>query len=321
VRSLDAAEITALVTSLGSLPERWSNTSVEACTDGTGACLHRGVSFADDWVREVCIVAPPGQWIAAARRYCRHLFRSGARQLRWNVSAPVDPRHEALWARYGGRAIAFAGGVLTIALDDPSLRVASVTPWPRTMYLALGVSVGPARFSEMPVIAAWGQEPRNYEPLGFSRGATLDELIRSVLPENPLFHAKPRAHLYTLRRRGVPVGVIFERQRDYEGDTIREIDSVINDETLPVRSWAEALSAIADACFARGATRMIVNVREGFPGMAEIFGADPATPWIAKAETRRTHYTATPAQFYASIAARRFLRHRIESGGPGSALL
>jgi hypothetical protein len=271
--------------------------------------MHRGVAFADDWVREVWIIAPNRGSLTAARRYCRHLFSCGARQLRWHVALPVDPRHEAVWARYGALPIALSRNILTVALDDPALPPANTSAWPRIMHLSGGVTMGAARFGELAQIAAWGQEPRYYGPLGYSRGPTYDEVVRSVLPENPLFHAQTRTHLYTVRQKGQPVGVVFERHRDYAGDTIREIDMVLADETLPMRVWAEAGAAIVDVCFRRGTTRMVVNVREDLAGMAGIFGGVPATQWIAKGPSTRTHYSTTASQFYASIAARRFLRH------------
>jgi hypothetical protein len=317
VRALTAAEAATLTASLGFAPERlpgfaWSAAGLRACTDETSVCLHRGSAFADDWVREIWVVAPPGQWLAAARRYCRHLFAGGARQLRWSVALPVEPSHEAVWGRYGVLPISVRDDVLTLALDDPQLPPSLLTPWPRTFFLGMGLSLSAVRYSELTQIAAWAQIARNYEPLGYGGPITLDQLVGGAVPRNPLHHARLRTHLYGLRRRGMLVGVVFDRQRDYEGDILHELDLVITDETLPPQVWAHASTVISDVCYRRGVTRIVINVREDFAGLAGCFGAESATPWIARAATTRTHYTATAEQFRKSLFARRFLHQRVQ---------
>lgn len=284
----------------------WSLPHVAACTDGSSLCLHRGTRLADDWVRDVWIVAPPGQWFQAARRYCAHLFASGARQLRWRVPLPVEPRLEAVWARYGARPIATGNGELLVALDAPSLPSPASEPWLKTVRLSAGTTFGPLRYGEMAQVATMLQQPINHRALGYARGPTVDELVATFMPDDARYHAHSPRNVYTVRRGGRPVGVVVEHPRNYDGDSVREIDMVLEDGALPLRTWAELLATIADLCFKRGASRMIVNVREDFENMAKIFGAEKVTSWTREPQARRSFYTATAEQFYASMAARSY---------------
>lgn len=315
MRSVGAGEAAALVAALGQDTSRlpgfaWSLPHLAACTDGKSICLHRGVSFADDWVRESWVVAPEGERISATRRACTHLFASGARQLRWRLTLPFDLRYEAAFVRYGVRPIALTKNELTVALDDPSLPRSRVKPWPTRLLLGAGLSVGVVRFGEIPRIAELFQRPKVHQALGYWRGATVDELMSYLIPHNPLFHARPSMHVYAVRRSGLAVGFVVEHARNYDGDAVREIDMVLEDEAVPLRTWAELLATVCDLCFRRGATRIVVNVREDFPTMAEVFGAEKVTSWITDPTARRTYYTATAAQFYASVAARLYASRR-----------
>ncbi|MEZ0311659.1 MAG: hypothetical protein ACAI38_07785 [Myxococcota bacterium] len=292
----------------------WSLPDLAMCTDGEAVCFHRGLALADDWVRDVWIVAPVSRWLSSSRRFCAHLFATGARQLRWRVALPIDPRREAVWARYGARPISLANGVLTVVLDDPSLPSAAAEPWPRTVRLGAGTSFGTARYSEFARIAALLEVPQNHQALGYARGPTVDELVATFMPDDPRYHAHSPRNVYTVRRGGAAVGVVIEHPRNYDGDTVREIDMVLEDGALPLRTWAELLATIADLSFRRGATRMLVNVREDFENMANIFGAEKVTSWTTDTTPRRSHYTATAAQFYASVAARSYALTRGRRG-------
>ena len=80
-----------------------------------------------------------------------------------------------------------------------------------------------------------------------------------------------------------------------------------------MQAWAHASTIVGDICCRRGVQRFVINVREELGGVAALFGAVPATQWIARSETTRTHYAATRAQFYKSLSVRRFLRHRVNA--------
>ncbi len=315
MRSLSQADAAAVIAQLRQDPVAlpgfaWSLPDLAICGDGEALCFHRGLTLPEDWVREVWIVAPDDGWLAAARRFCAHLFATGARQLRWRVTLPIDPRHEAMWARYGVRPISLAGGVMTLVLDDPTLATSAAEPWPRTVRLGNGTSFGLARFGELPRIAALLEIPQNHQALGYARGPTVDELVATFMPADSRYHAHSPRNVYAVRRAGQPVGVVIEHPRNYDGDSVREIDMVLEDGALPLRAWAELLATIADLSFRRGATRMLVNVREDFENMAQIFGAEKVTSWTSDKVARRSHYTATAAQFYASVAARSYASTR-----------
>ena len=311
MRSLSQADAATLVAGLrqdpSSLPGfAWSAPNLVACSDGEAVCFHRGLGLADDWVREVWIVAPPGRWLRAARRFCAHLFTHGTRQLRWRVALPVDPRREAVWARYGARPIALADGMITVALDDPAAASGVADAWTRTVRLGSGTTFGPVRHGELARVAALLEIPQNHQALGYARGPTVDELVATFMPEDARLHAHSPRNVYAVRRAGVPVGVVIEHPRNYDGDPVREVDMVLEEGALPLRTWAQLLATIADLSFRRGATRVLVNVREDFENMAQIFGAEKVTSWTTDKTPRRSHYTATAAQFYASVAARTY---------------
>lgn len=315
MRSVSEAEAATLTSQLrqdpASLPGfTWSLPGLAVCTDGEAVCFHRGLAFGDDWVRELWIVAPPQQWLRCARRFCSHLFAAGARQLRWRVALPIDPRHEAVWARYGARPISLAQNSLMVVLDDPSLPSVVADAWTRTVRLGAGTSFGPARYSELQRIASLLAVPQNHQALGYARGPTVDELVATFMPEDPRYHAHSPRNVYAVRRSGVPVGIVIEHPRNYSGDTVREIDMVLEEGALPLRTWAELLATIADLAFRRGASRVLVNVREDFENMAQVFGAEKVTSWTSDKSPRRSHYTATAAQFYASVAARSYASTR-----------
>lgn len=261
-------------------------------------------------MREVWIAASPGLWFAAARRYCAHLFANGARQLRWRVPLPVEPRLEAAWGRYGARPISVEHGALLVALDDPALPSPAYDTWPRTVRLSAGTTFGPLRYGELEPVATMLQQPINHQALGYARGPTADELLATFMPDDARYHAHSPRNVYTVRRGGRPVGVVVEHPRNYDADAVREIDMVLEDGALPLRTWAELLATIADLCFRRGASRMIVNVREDFENMAKIFGAEKLTSWTKDPTPRRSFYTATAEQFYASMAARSYAATR-----------
>jgi len=195
----------------------WREPSWRLCSDGVALGWHRGWSFADDWVREVWLLAPPKKLCVVAPRFRRWLTGQGASHLRFWIDGAASWRVAQFWSQLGAETLMFERRVprvlYQLAHDARAMRLT----------VRGGLRVGPCLLTELAQLIAWSQDRDIYLPLGFDSAPEESQLLHAIFPEQ----IEPNIRgmrFFCVRQEEHLVGLVIEHDWDYLQDSMKEID-------------------------------------------------------------------------------------------------
>ena len=123
------------------------------------------------------------------------------------------------------------------------------------------------------------------------------------------------AHSFSIFSGRELIGFAIDHAWEYCNDTVRELDIFLEENKLSSPHIAlDALAALIDNAFARGAQQVLGNLRsgtneKGFPRYFSLLGGQDISAQLERygqAETGRKYYATCAETFYASRAGRRY---------------
>jgi len=279
----------------------WLDPGLGVWVSDDAFALERGQSFANDWIREIWIVAPRGGTRAALADLDALLRGRGATHLRWRVETPLSPEAERYWESCGAEVIGELDDGATLLLQRaaaPPVRAATPS----------GLALGPVRYGELDTLTGWCAEPAVYRPLGFDEAPDPAALRQALFPADPAERGWYDVTVRAVRRGERLVGVAIENGWDYRGDSIRELNLALPEGGSGPKAILELFAVMMHGCYLRGAAHTLANVRAGpsGAGFARLFGgvgAEDVTAAVrayGAGQPDRRYWAATRAAFYES---------------------